>query len=433
MSKKVYIVAAKRTPQARAGTELREVPAPYLATPVVRSLLNLTGLPLGAIEEVIFGNTGAPAKYPNISRVVALEAGLPQEVSAHTVHRNCASGLEAVGQGFTKIASGRNHLLVVGGVESMTQMPFAYGPEMVNFFVGLSRAKTLRQKFKVLKGFRLHHLKPRISIEEGLRDPFCGLMMGETAEVLAREFGISRQEQDEYALNSHEKAIKAVDGGRFDEELVAVVTGKNADHILAQDSGPRRGSTLKKLARMKPYFEKGTGTVTVANSCPLTDGAAGLILASEEAVQKYGLKPIAIIRDYHFHGLEPERMGLGPVVSSYHLLKRLEMTLEDIDLVEINEAFAAQVLGCLHLINDHQALEARGLSAFGKLDPAKLNVNGGAIALGHPVGATGARLLVTLVHELKKREARRGLATLCIGGGMGGACVVESLSEGEAI
>ncbi len=425
--KPVYLVEGKRTPHAKAGTDLKEVQAPFLGAYLVRHLLDNTTIPNDEVDEVIFGNTGTPAKYPNVGRVIALEAGLHKKTSGYSVHRNCASGMEAVSQAYLKIASGRSDVIVAGGVESMTNMPLIYSKEMTELFMKLMKAKAPMDKLKALGEFRPPYLSPIVAIEQGLTDPFCGLNMGQTAELLARELGITRLEQDEFANRSHHLATAAAKEGKWDSEIVPLGFGK-MDRLLKEDIGPRAKSTVEGLAKMRPYFDKKSGTVTVGNSCPITDGGSAILFASEEAVKKYNLEPMARLVDYHFHGLEPERMGMGPLLAMDGLFKRTNMTLDQMDLVEINEAFAAQVLAVKRAMMDKEVAARFDVdTVWGEIPDEKLNVNGGAIALGHPVGSTGSRLLVTLAHELKRRGGKFGMASLCIGGGQGGACIIENL------
>lgn len=426
--KPVYLVDGKRTPQVKAGAELKEIAAPYLGHYLIRHLVDKYALPLDVIDEVIVGNTGTPAKYPNVGRVIALEAGLNKKTSGYSVHRNCASGMEALSQAYDKISSGRNDLIFAGGVESMSQMPLLFNKKMTEFFIELMKAKSTAQKLKIFSTFRPDFLAPIIAVEQGLTDPFCGRNMGQTAETLARELGISRREQDEFANASHHKAAAATKDGKFRDEILPITAGARLDKMIADDIGFRANSTVEGLGKLKPYFEKETGTVTVANSCPLTDGGSMWLLASEEAVKKYNLEPMARMVDYHFHGLEPERMGLGPVLASHGVFKRTGLSMDKMDLVELNEAFAAQVLACNKVMGDKSLSSRWGIDeVMGQIPLEKLNVNGGGIALGHPVGSTGARLVVTLAHELKRRKQKYGLATLCIGGGQGGAVIIENL------
>ena len=427
--KDIYLIGAVRTPHAKAGGALKNTAAPFLASYLVRHLLDQTNIPDDRVDEVIIGNVGAPAQYANVGRVVALEAGLPETVPAYTVHRNCASGLEAIAQGMMKIADKRAHIVSVGGVENMSQMPLMYGPEMTRLFSRLFRAKSPLDKIKTLADFRPQHLAPQIAIEQGLRDPFCGLNMGQTAEVLAREFNISREEQDAFANESHHKAVAAAKSGRFTDEIVPLGVGDKGTEFLTQDIGPRENSSVEGLAKMKPYFDRKSGSVTVANSCPITDGGSAMLLASEEAVAEYRLEPMARLVGWTFVGLAPQYMGMGPLLATDRILKDHNMTIGQMDLVEINEAFAAQVLAVLKGCLDRHISRQVGMDdILGEDIPGeKLNVNGGAIALGHPVGSTGCRLAVTLSHELARRKARYGLASLCIGGGQGGALIMENL------
>ena len=429
-SQPVYIVSGNRTPQAKSGSDLKAVPAPFLGAYLVRKMLDEVGVPNDEVDEVIFGNTGAPAKYPNVGRVIALEAGLHKKTSGYSVQRNCASGLEAVAQAYLKIASGRCNVIVAGGVENMTQMPLIFSKPMTELFINAMRAKTPLAKLKVLMGFRLPYLAPIIAVEQGLTDPFCGLNMGQTAETLAREFGITRAQQDTFANRSHQRAIKAQVEGRFRDEIVPIAVGKKLDKILTQDIGPRAKSTVEGLGKMRPYFDRKAGSVTVGNACPLTDGGSAIVFMSEAAVKKYGVEPLARVVDYHFHGLEPERMGMGPLVAMNGVFERTQLTLEQMGLIEINEAFAAQVLAVNMALKDAKLAARFDVDrAWGEVADEKLNVNGGAIALGHPVGSTGSRLVVTLAHELKRRKAQYGVASLCIGGGQGGAIIIENLSK----
>ncbi len=426
--KPVYLVQGKRSPQVKSGLDLKDVDAPFLGIYLVRHLLDEAKIPNDRVDEVIFGNVGNPGRYPNIGRVIALEAGLHKKTSAYTVHRNCASGMEAMSQAFLKIASGRSHVILAGGVESMSQMPLIYNKEMTDLFIALMKAKTTSEKLKAMMSFRPHYLKPIVAIEQGLTDPFCNLNMGQTAEILARQFKITREEQDAYAIKSHQKAVAATKSGRFEAEILPIITGEKLNKVVRQDVGPRDNSTMEGMAKMKPFFDRKSGTVTVANSCPITDGGSCFLMCSEEAVKEFNLTPIAKMVDYHFHGLEPERMGMGPLLAMDGLMKRTNMKLEDFDLIEINEAFAAQVLAVKKGFKEKAVADFFGVDrVWGEINEEKFNVNGSGIALGHPVGSTGCRIVVTLAHELKKRKARYGIASLCIGGGQGGAVVIENL------
>jgi acetyl-CoA C-acetyltransferase/acetyl-CoA acyltransferase len=363
------------------------------------------------VEEVILGNIAQPADTANIARVIALRLGLRTEVPASTVQRNCASAMEAISQGFDKIRFGQRDLMLVGGVESMSNIPLLFPKSYARKLMNLARARSFLQKAGAVSTFRPKDLKPVIAIEEGLTDPVCGQNMGETAENLAREFGISRAEQDAFALRSHERAVRSAEDGFFADEIVPLYPPPDFGQV-AEDVGPRKSQTIEALAKLRPYFDRRFGTVTVGNACPITDGGCMLLLASEEKARELA---------------KPDRMGLGPAFASPDALDKAGLSLGDIDRVELNEAFAAQVLANkIAFESEEFAREELGRSEpIGELDLEKLNVNGGAIALGHPVGATGARLVLTLLRELERSGLRRGLATLCVGGGQGGAMVVE--------
>jgi acetyl-CoA C-acetyltransferase len=429
MENAVYLVDGRRTPQVKSGLDLKEVAAPFLGSYLIRTLCDEHSIDAEKVDEVIMGNTGSPAKYPNVGRVIALEAGLHKKTSGYTVHRNCASGMEALAQAYLKIKSGRSDLIFAGGVENMTQMPLIYNKEMTELFVSLMKAKSIGDKLKALSSFRPPFLSPIVAIEQGLTDPFCGMNMGMTAEVLSREFKISRETQDQFANHSHLKAAAAMKEGKFKAEILPLLCGDKLNKLLTTDVGPRENSTVEGLAKMKPYFDKKAGTVTIGNSCPITDGGSVFLMCSEKALKEHNLKPMARMIDYHFHGLEPERMGMGPLLAMNGLFERTGMSLAQMDLVEINEAFAAQVLAVRRGLQDEKVARLFDVhKVWGEVAEEKLNVNGGAIALGHPVGSTGCRLVVTLAHELKKRKAKYGIASLCIGGGQGGATLIENLS-----
>jgi len=378
---------------------------------------------------VIVGNTGTPPDAANIARVVALRAGLPKHISSYSVHRNCASGLESVAEAALKVEAGHADIIFAGGTESMSQMPLMYNDQMVRFFENLSKAKSMPEKLQALAKLPIKEvLNPKISIVEGLTDPFCGLNMGQTAEVLAKEFKISREEQDTFALHSHQKVIASQEAGKFKNEIAPFAVPPKFEKILTVDSGPRKNQTLEALAKLKPYFDRKFGTVTVGNACPITDGAAMVLIANEEGLKKLGNpKPLAKITGYGFAGLDPERMGLGPVYACHRVMQKTGMKLSDFGVVEINEAFAAQVLACVKAFDsDGFCKDQLGLSKkYGMLEMDRLNPNGGAIAIGHPVGCSGTRIALTAALEMRRRKAQFGMASLCIGGGQGGAITLE--------
>ena len=422
----VVILGGIRTPFAKAGTALVEASAIDLGKEAAEETMLRLGAPFEAVAEVIFGNIAQPANAANVARVIALRAGFPASTPAVTVCRNCASGLDAVAQAFDRIRMGQADLVLAGGTESMSNIPLLFPRSFAGKLVRLYRAKGALQKAGALAGIRPRDLKPVIALEEGLTDPVCGLNMGETAEVLVREFGIRREEQDRFALESHRRAVAAAGRGVFREEIVPIHLPPDFGAV-SEDVGPRANQTIEALAKLRPYFDRRFGTVTVGNSCPITDGACAVLLASEERARSLGIEPLARIRSYAFAGCPPDRMGLGPVFAAPPALDQAGLRLADMDRIEINEAFAAQVLAVSKAFASAEfAREELGRpEAVGEIDPAKLNVNGGAIALGHPVGATGARLVLTLALELRRTGFHRGLATLCVGGGQGGAMVIE--------
>lgn len=423
----VVIVDGIRTPFAKAGTALQDVHPVALGQTALKALLQRTELDVAEIDEVIIGNAGNPSDAANIARVIALRAGLPESISAYTVHRNCASALEAITSAYDRIKSGTLDVVVAGGTESMSQMPLLFSQDFQTVFAELAMAKTMAQRWQAIKKFRPASLKPRVAVMEGLTDPFSGINMGQTAEVLAKEFAISREQQDEYAARSHNRAVAAQQDGRLAEEITPVFVPPAFRQLVEQDVGPREGQTVAKLAKLKPYFDRRYGTVTVGNACPITDGAAMLLVMRRDKAESLGYRPLARIAGYGYRGLQPQRMGLGPVFASPVALQRAGIDMQQIGLVELNEAFAAQVLACTTAFaSDQFARDELGLSkAIGEIDPERLNVQGGAIALGHPVGATGSRLVLTLMQQMRRQDHQFGLATLCIGGGQGGAVVLE--------
>ncbi len=425
---RVAILDGLRTPQCKSGGALRSVPADDLGAIVVKELLARTGIDPEQVSELIFGNVGQPAHAANIARVVGLKAGLPRSIVCHTVHHNCASGMQSVTTAAMHIQAGRADLVIAGGTESMSLIPLLVSAPMTALFLKLMKARSLGARVRALAGFRPSHLKPIVALQLGLTDPVCGLNMGETAEVLAREFGISRHEQDVFALASHEKATAAVDSGRFEQEIIAVIGPPAWDHAQTADDVPRPDQSMEALAKLRPYFDRQAGTVTAGNSCPITDGAAGLVLASEVKARELGVEPLGYLVDWAYAALDGRRTGLGPVYATAKLLQQTGGTMRDFEVVELNEAFAAQVIANQRAFGSASfAREHLGRTdAVGELDPGRLNVNGGAIALGHPVGATGTRLLLTVLRELRAGGKRCGLATLCVGGGQGAAVTVEA-------
>lgn len=424
--KPLAVIAGVRTPFAKAFGPLAGVPADELGRTVVVAALERAGLRPDQVHEVIFGNVASPANTANISRVIALRSGIPEDRVAHTVHRNCASGMEAIVSAWQAIRDGRAEVIVAGGTESMSNVPMLWDPRMKDLLLDLSRQKSLFGKLKVASRFRPSMLKPIPALQLGLTDPTCGLNMGQTAELLAQDFSISRLEQDQFALLSHQRAAATWERCFFKGETTPV--NLQSGKPVEKDSGPRANQTLEALTRLKPLFDSRGGTVTAGNSCPITDGACALVVMSAEQARAAGHVPLGYIRDYTVTGCEPRRMGLGPVHATNKLMTRHGLRLADFDLVEINEAFAAQVIACQRAFASNQFAEQHfgRAQAIGELPLEKLNVNGGAIALGHPVGTTGARLVLTLLRALKEKQLKRGLATLCIGGGQGMAMWLET-------
>lgn len=428
-AKDVVLAGGLRTAFARAGGALRREDAGHLGARVAREVLARSGVEPGDVDQLVCGCVGPPHDQANVARVIALRAGLPESVPALTVARNCASGMEAVTQAATLIEAGQGELFLVVGVEVMSAYPLIFGRGMTDLFAKLSRARSPWAKLGALGRFRPSFLAPRVALMEGLTDPTCGLIMGRTAEVLAREFAITREESDAYALQSHLRARAARDAGRLGHEILPhlPLEAREGDRALEADEGIRDGQTLKALAKLRPYFEKPDGVVTVGNSCGVTDGAAALLVTTAERARELGLEALAGVRSFAWAALAPHRMGLGPVYASAGALDAGGCALADCDAIELNEAFATQVLACEKAFGSERfARQELGRdAALGELDLARTNRNGGAIALGHPVGATGTRLLLTAARELKAGDGELALATLCIGGGQGGAVVLE--------
>src|SRR5688572_13105287 len=426
-ARKVVVVDGVRTPFAKVETALSDVPAVELARVAIRELLERTEIDPASIDEVIVGNAASPADAPNIARVAALEAGIPAEVPAYSVQRNCASGFQSITDGYNEIVTGQADVVVAGGVESMSNVPLLFPDEFADVMSDMTRARSATGKAAAAAQLRPAHFKPVVALLEGLTDPVCGLNMGETAEVLAREFHLSRRAQDEYALRSHQRAAAAWAEGRFANEVTPVFVPPAYVDVVAEDVGYRPQQSLEALEKLRPVFDRRNGTVTAGNSSMITDGAAALLLMEEERARAEGFRPLGRIVAFAYAGLDPRRMGLGPAFATPLALERAGIGLSDVGLVELNEAFAAVVLANQEVFASRRWAEemlGRPL-AVGVLRDEILNVNGGAIALGHPIGATGSRLALTLLLEMKRRDVELGLATLCVGGGLGGAIVVQ--------
>ena len=423
MKERIAIIDGLRSPIAKANGKLNDISADTLGSIITKELVLRNDLDYKQFDEVIMGNVAQPANAANIARVMAIRAGFPQSTPAYTVHRNCASGMQSISSAIEKINSNQGDLYLVGGIESMSNIPLLYSDAFRNLITKFTYSKSISEKFKLLTTFRLNFLKPTIGLISGLTDPISGKIMGITAENLANEFKISRAAQDEYALNSHKKAQKAIEAGVFKDEIHPIMT-KNASMI--DDDGVRFNQTIESLSKLNPIFIKDGGTVTAGNSSQVSDGACSLIVCTESKAKELNLEPIGFISDYSYAGLDAHRMGLGPVYATKKLFDKTGITLKDIDLIEMNEAFAAQVIANLKAFASEEFCQKTFNSpALGKIDESILNVNGGAIALGHPVGMSGARIVLTALKELKRRNKNRALATLCIGGGQGAAFLLE--------
>jgi acetyl-CoA C-acetyltransferase len=435
MSKAIYIVDGARTPFLKSRNRPGPFSASDLATAAGKSLLIRQPSAPEELDEVILGCAAPSVDEVNIGRVAALRMGCGQKVPGWTVMRNCASGMQALDSAIANMLSGRSHLVLAGGVDALSRVPLLYSDLMVVWFSNFMAARSPLAKaamFLKLKPAQL--LAPVIGLMKGLTDPYVGLLMGQTAENLAHRFGISRTQMDEFAAASHARVIRAQESGVFAEahdgtapEISPIYDDRG--ELYKDDDGVRRDSTVENLAKLKPFFDRKYGNVTAGNSSQITDGATWLLLADDDAVKRHKLEPRGRIVDSQWAGLDPAQMGLGPVHAATPILKRHGLGLNDLDAWEINEAFAAQVLGCLAAWKDERyCREELGLDrAMGELDQDKLNVDGGAIALGHPVGASGARIVLHLLHVLRRSGGRRGIASICIGGGLGGAMLVEAL------
>ncbi|EEX93968.1 putative acyltransferase [Vibrio orientalis CIP 102891 = ATCC 33934] len=398
---KVFIVAAKRTPIGSFGETLKDISAGNLASIAIKGALSEGNVDVNLVDEVIVGNVISAGQGMGVGRQASLYAGIPNEVPAYSINMVCGSGMKSVMDAASHIKAGDANIVVAAGVEVMSQIPFT-----------------------IPSGIRDGHKMGNMNltdllINDGLTDVYNQYHMGVTAENIAKSVNLSREQQDEYALGSQLKAVSAIEAGKFEQEIVSVDVKKRRETIVFDtDEYPKAEATLSGLAKLRPAFDR-EGTVTAGNASGLNDGASAVIVASESAVKKHGLTPIVEIVSYGQSGLEPEVMGLGPVEAVSIALDKAGLTIEDLDLYELNEAFAAQALGVIHkLAEKHQ------VSISSILD--KANVNGGAIALGHPLGASGNRILVSLIHELNRRGDQYGVASLCVGGGMGTALIIKS-------
>jgi acetyl-CoA C-acetyltransferase len=391
MGETVYILSAVRTPIGKFGGALASLSAADMGMVAAKAAMERAAVAPEQVNETIFGNARQAGGGPNVARQISIRAGVPKEAPAYTVNMACASGMKSIALGFDAITNGNADCVLAGGTESMSRLP--YYLEQARWGYRLGNAELVDGMYR-----------------DGFFCPMSKMVMGETAEVLAEQYKIAREEQDDFALTSQQRAARAIEAGRFDDEIAPVtVEGKKGATLVTRDEHPLAGVTLEKMAKLVPVFSK-TGTITAGNASGITDGAAAMVLASEEFVTRNGLKPLVRIEAYTQAGVEPRTMGLGPVPAMQKLEKKTGIATSEYDVVELNEAFAAQVLACDRELH---------------FDREKLNVNGGAIALGHPIGCTGTRITVTLVHEMLRRKAQRGAATLCVSGGLGMAMALS--------
>jgi len=423
----VYVVDGSRTPLLKAAGKPGPFTASDLAVYAARNLLARLPLTPSEYDEVVLGCVMPGPDEANIARISALRLGFNESVPAYTVQRNCASGMQAVDSAARNIASGQANLILCGGTESMSHAPFLFKLEMVRWLAAWSRARGIVGRSKTLLKLRPSLFAPVIGLLRGLSDPYVGLSMGQTAENIAHRFDISRTMMDEWAVSSHQRLAAAQQSGVFDHEIEALYA---ADGTCYQhDNGVRADSSVEKLAKLKPVFDKHFGKVTAGNSAQITDGAAWLVLASESIIEKHDLPVLGKLTDSAWAGLDPAQMGLGPVHAMSPILQRNNLSVNDIDYWEINEAFAGQVLACVEALKSDEYCrnELNLAGAVGAINKDNLNIDGGGVSMGHPVGASGARIILHLLHTLKNKNAQRGLASLCIGGGQGGAMLIENI------
>ena len=421
----VFVVDGIRTPFLKVRSHPGAFSASDLAVYAGRELLLRQPFTPSDLDEVIMGCIMPSPDEANIARVIALRLGCGKSVPAWTVQRNCGSGMQSLDCAVRDIATGRYNLVLAGGTESMSHAPVLWNTEMVNWLASWRNSRQWSARLKTLFKLKPQFFRPIIALLRGLSDPIIGLSMGQTAEILAYRFGITREQMDAFSLRSHQRLAEAQNRGYLNNEVTPIYSAQGA--LYDWDDGLRANSSMESLAKLKPFFDKKYGLVTAGNSSQVTDGAALLILASAEAVERYNLPVLGKIVDTHWAGLAPEEMGLGPVYAATPLLQRHHLSLEEVDYWEINEAFAAQILACFAAWQDaHYCRENLGLpDALGIINQDRVNIDGGAIAQGHPVGASGARIVLHALNVLKRSGWNRAVAALCIGGGQGGAMLLE--------
>lgn len=425
----VLVVDGVRTPFLKARGKPGPFRASDLALAASRALMTRVGLAPDRVDQVVLGCVSSGPDEANIARVVALRLGCGEKIPAWTVQRNCASGMQSLESAALDIAAGRSELVLAGGTEAMSHHPVMLNELMVSWLGLWSQARTVRARGRALMQLRPQHFKPIIALLRGLTDPVVGLSMGQTAEELASRFGIDREAMDAYAVRSHQRLDRAYEQGWMDEIEPLYDSDGN---VYERDDGLRPDSSVEKLAQLRPVFDRPVGRVTAGNSAQVTDGAAALLLASEDAVQRHDLPVLGRIVDSQWAGLDPAQMGLGPVHAMAPVMQRHALDSDDIGVWEINEAFAAQVLACLEAWqSDDYCRRELGLEeGFAPIDPARLNVDGGGVSLGHPVGTSGARIALHALKVMAREERALGIASLCIGGGQGGALLLERGSQG---
>jgi len=425
IGRRVAIVEGCRTPFAKSGTDFKDLTSTDLGKMAVRELISRAELDVELIDHVVFGTVVQSVKEPNIAREVTLGSGIPPRVPAFTVGRACASSNQAITSAAEQIALGMADVVIAGGAESLTDIPILFSPEMRNALVRASKARSMGERLKAFATIRPRNLAP---VTPAIAEPTTGLTMGESAEQMAQQNGITREEQDRWALRSHQLAAAATADGRLTAEIAPAYIPPKYDKVVTSDNGIRADSSLEKLSQLKPVFDRKYGTVTAGNASPLTDGGSAVLLMSEEKARALGYTPLGYIRSYAYASLSPaDQLLQGPVYAAPVAFERAGLTMKDIDLLEIHEAFASQVLSNLQWFDsDKVAKERLGRDkAIGIPDEDKINVMGGSIAIGHPFGATGGRVTVTLLNELKRRGGQFGMISVCAAGAMGFVMIVE--------
>ena len=423
--RRVAIVAGLRTPFVKSGTAFKDLSALELGRQVVSELVQRAEIPASAIDQLVFGTVIPSVQMPNIAREIGLAAGLPKSMDAYSVTRACATSIQALTNAADAIALGEIDLAIVGGAEALSDVPISYSRPVAQAVVAASKGRNLMEK---LQAFHEVSAKDLLPVAPAIAEYSTGLSMGESAEKMAKENGISREAQDAWAHRSHFLAAQAWEAGKFAKEVMRVVTGRNFDKVVAEDNIVRKDSKLDGYAKLKPVFDRRYGSITAGNASPLTDGAAALIICSEERAREVGLKPLGFLRAYAYAAVDPAWQLLqAPAFSAPKALKRAGMKLSDIDLVEIHEAFAAQVLSNLQAWASKKFADQYlgGAEPIGEVPDEKLNPRGGSISLGHPFGGTGARLVHQALRELADQDKNTALVSVCAAGGLGAACILE--------